>query len=213
MLLEFNDFLKNYKDLQTIKIIPTEKLYFLRKPHWLASSFWKQISVLDILKTNQLDENFTKNQKIFWKEKEYWLLNRLDNDTAWFLYFAKDFTTYETFKKLQKQNKIIKVYYAQVEWKPYNTKINYPIMHKNKSKMIAIKTPKDTKKWRWKLHYVETKITPIVNNRLQAEITKWIRHQIRVHLWSINLPIKNDPLYWNKKDWNLQLYSVWIKNF
>jgi 23S rRNA-/tRNA-specific pseudouridylate synthase len=146
MYLEFEDFYKNFKNLQTPKIIQTNDFYFLRKPHKIPSSFGKQKSILDMLENGELDENFTQNQLKFSKEQEYLLLNRLDNDTAGFLYFAKTPQTYEKFKKLQKENKIQKIYYAQCENTPFKTQITYPIMHKNKSKMIVIKSPKDIKK-------------------------------------------------------------------
>jgi 23S rRNA-/tRNA-specific pseudouridylate synthase len=59
--------------------------------------------------------NFIKNQKSnFTKEQEYGLLNRLDNATSGFLYFAKNKDFYDKFKKLQKEEKIEKVYYAKV---------------------------------------------------------------------------------------------------
>jgi len=212
MFLNFQDFIKNYKNLEQPKIVELPDFYFLRKPHWIPSSFGKQKSILDMLENNELPQDFTQNQLKFPKEQEYWLLNRLDNDTAWFLYFAKTPEIYDNFKQLQKQNKITKIYYAQVKWKPFETIITYPIMHKNKSKMIVIKSEKDKKKWRWKLHFVQTKVKPIQNNWIKVEITKWIRHQIRAHLSSIWLPIKNDPLYWENNWWKLQLYSVGIVN-
>jgi 23S rRNA-/tRNA-specific pseudouridylate synthase len=62
-----------------------------------------------------LDVNFTKNQLTnFTKEQEYGLLNRLDNDTSGFLYFAKNNNIFSEFKTLQKQEKVNKIYYAKV---------------------------------------------------------------------------------------------------
>ena len=211
MYLEFNDFFENFKDLRQPKVIQTNDFYFLRKPHKIPSSFGKQKSILDMLEKGELDRNFTQNQLKFSKEQEYWLLNRLDNDTAGFLYFAKTPEIYHNFKRLQKENKIQKIYYAQCENKPFKTQITYPIMHKNKSKMVVIKSNKDIKKWRGKQHFVTTQVEPLKDNWAKIIITKWIRHQIRAHLSSINCPIKNDPLYWNNVEGNLQLYSVGFK--
>jgi 23S rRNA-/tRNA-specific pseudouridylate synthase len=42
-------------------------------------------------------------------------LNRLDNDTAGFLYFAKTKSIKEEYKKLQDEQQITKVYIANVE--------------------------------------------------------------------------------------------------
>lgn len=219
MYLDFQEFKQNYENLNKIKILEDKKLFYLRKPANIPSSFWQQESILDLLEKWVLDKNFTNNQlKIFSKDDEYWLLNRLDNATSGFLYFAKTPEIFHNFKNLQKENKINKVYYAKVDWAfPFNKKIvDFPIMHKNKSKMIVIKSPKDTKKWRWKQHFVKTQIEKIYFNKrlnetyLKIIITKWIRHQIRAHLASIWYPIIWDSLYWWKNADKLYLFSVWI---
>ncbi len=50
----------------------------------------------------------------FGQEKEYGLLNRLDNETAGFLYFAKSQKAFDHFKSLQKSGHIKKFYLAQI---------------------------------------------------------------------------------------------------
>jgi len=239
MYLNFQTFEQDYLNLDKIKIIEDENIFFLWKLSNLASSFWKNVSVLDLIEQDKLEQKFLENQKSnFTKDEEYGLLNRLDNATSWFLYFAKNKDFYEKFKKLQKEEKINKIYYAKVKWwfewfknditwceyhKKSSTNhlksfiIDYPIMHKNKTKMIVIKDKKDEKKARWKKHFVKTFVEVLEYNEkentswLKITITKWMRHQIRVHLASFGSPIVWDELYnWEKTD-KLYLFSVGIK--
>jgi len=241
MLISFNEFLKKYKDLDKIKILEDKNLFYLWKPAWIPSSFGKKESVLDIMENNKfnkitdltnwnkekqknnqslsvqnLSQSFLDNQfNNFSKEQEYGLLNRLDNDTSWLLYFAKNQNIYNNFKEKQKNKEIEKTYYAKVDGKVnfQQKTISYPIMHKNKTKMIVIKADKDKKKGRWKLHFVETRIKSLWNNWLEVKIKKGIRHQIRVHLASIDLPIVWDKLYNPKsKNQKLELYSVGLSS-
>lgn len=163
---------------------------------------------------------------IFWKEKEFWLLNRLDNDTWWLLYFAKNQETYDSYKSDQQQSLISKLYISQTKGNPFfksdnkNININYPIMHHkfNKDRMVYLKNPWDEKKWTGKKHLVETNIS-LLNfdnqsniSTLLISISKWIRHQIRVHLSSIWCPIIWESIYSNSKNIDfLHLRSVWFK--
>lgn len=52
--------------------------------------------------------------RMFSREEEYGLVNRLDNDTAGFLYFAKTPEIKEKYKKLQKSNAFYKLYVCDV---------------------------------------------------------------------------------------------------
>jgi len=220
MIIKFDDFLKNYENCNNFFVRQDKEFFYLWKKAGIASSFWKKESILDLIEKNILDANFCNYLKnIFFKNDEYWLLNRLDNDTIWFLYFAKNKEFYEKYKQEQKKWNITKYYYAIIDWDlPFeNIEISYPIMHKNKTKMIAIKNEKDTKKWRWKKHFVKTYIEKIYFDKkenityLKVSIQKWIRHQIRCHLASINYPIVWDKIYNWKKNNILKLYSVWFK--
>jgi 23S rRNA-/tRNA-specific pseudouridylate synthase len=98
--------------------------------------------------------------KIFSKENELGLLNRLDNDTAGFLYFAKNNEAYERYKKLQSQGKVHKRYIAQIQGSPKDSafEITLPVMHhKHKEdRMIVLHTPKDKEKGRSKVHTPST---------------------------------------------------------
>ena len=211
-----------------------EDFLLLWKKHWIPSSFGKKQSFLDVnrdflVNTINLDPvNICKDDISLFEnfKKEYWLLNRLDNDTAWFLYFARNFETYRKFKLLQSQWKIYKLYIADVFGdyrKFWKSSIAYPIMHHKflKEKMIVIKKSKDVSKWRWKMHFVETEVEFLYYDKeknistLLVYIKRWIRHQIRVHLASIWYPIVWDKLYsQDPKDYFLHLWSVWfLTNF
>lgn len=163
---------------------------------------------------------------IFWKEKEFWLLNRLDNDTWWLLYFAKTPEIYDEYRLKQDNNSFTKYYIAQSGWNPFyksdkkEININHPIMHHrfNEDRMVCLKNPLDEKKWTGKQHMLETKVSLLSfdpqNNisTLLVSISKWIRHQIRVHLSSIWCPIIWESIYSNTKHTNfLHLRSVWFK--
>ena len=126
-----------------------KKFLFLWKDNWLLSTFGKQKSFLDI-HWKQIEKNIDFSVKNISQQdkdlysnfvKEKGLLNRLDNDTSGYLYFAKNFETYKKYKILQNRWKIYKIYVADVFgdykkfWKPI---IAYPIMHHKflKEKMI-----------------------------------------------------------------------------
>lgn len=230
--------------------------YLLRKPHWIASTFGPQQSILDYFQTpEQLQsiiqkdsdfdkysqfcylEDFTKcdfvifiNNQIsqFTKEQEFWLLNRLDNDTGGFLYFAKNPQIYSFYKEQQHQWEIQKMYLAEVQGNPFfktdkqSMVIDSPIMHHrfDDQKMIVITDKEDENKWRWDCHKVSTTIELIRHDKIQntsllsVMINKWIRHQIRVHCKSIGAPILWDIIYWPKPPLSdfLHLWSIGMKN-
>lgn len=201
-----------------------ENKYFfaIRKPHHIPSTFGDKESFLDIL----INSTKPQIQKIiwilywtFWLKNELWLVNRLDNKTSWFLFFAKNQLIFDKYKQLQQNLQTNKIYFAQVEWdfKFNEITINFPIMHHKhvSEKMIVIKNENDQKKWRWKQHHCQTIIKKINYNQeyntsnLHIQIEKWIRHQIRVHLQSIWYPIIWDDLYWKfDKENDLHLWSL-----
>jgi 23S rRNA-/tRNA-specific pseudouridylate synthase len=245
-----------------LNIFQTSDFYFFRKPHYVASAFWKEKSFLDYVFIDHIDLpnsgiDYTEldnklleyiNQQIqslkiesiqnmdnkiiqdlintFWESKEYWLLNRLDNDTWGLLYFAKTLEIYDNYKSKQNQNLITKFYIAQVSGNPfYKTDnkeiiIDYPIMHHkfSEDRMIYIKEKSDINKWSWKQHQVATKISLLDFDKtknistLLISISKWIRHQIRIHLSSIWCPIIWESIYSNYKTQDfLHLRSIWFK--
>ncbi len=223
-----------------------DDFYVMWKPNTLPTTFGAEPCFLDILLTKYinispdfsipsfllpyvdlpdfvpclLNEKLIQQQlNIFGKEQELWLLNRLDNETAWFLYFAKNKEAFERYRQLQSEGKIHKRYIAQIQGTPKESafEITMPIMHhKHKvDRMIFVRSPKDEAKWRSKLHNTSTiikvlhtdKITGI--STLLVGIYKWVRHQIRVHLAGIGYPVLGDKLYskHNKID-HLCLWSI-----
>lgn len=229
--------------------------YLLRKPRGVPSTFWEEKSILDCfdipwelqkINYSEIDSQimstyvdvsqygleadldmFQKNQKTnFSRKQEYGLLNRLDNATWGFLYFAKTQEAFIAYKSDQKQGRIEKTYIAFVEGNPCykdekkSINIHFPIMHlaSNPEKMLVIKWYQDEIKWRGKRHKGKTTIELLKyfpdeqKSLIKIKIYKWIRHQIRVHLAAIGAPILGDILY-NKKSKNsdLQLWSVWFE--
>jgi len=209
-----------------------KNFYYFWKPAGLASTRWKSVSFLDLMCDDSVNwsiRNIVKSQlEFFWKEKELWLLNRLDGVTTGLLYFAKNPKVYNTFRELQKECKVDKFYVAEVYWdirewtnNDWNL-INYPIVHHryNDDRMVVIHTPEDKKKWKWNIHEIKTEICEIDYNKdenrsvIIIKIHKWIRHQIRAHLSSIWYPICGDNLYCKSKNQTfdkLQLFSVWME--
>ena len=206
-----------------------KNFYYFWKPAGLASTRWKSVSFLDLMSDEKLDGNIRdivdSQTEFFWKEKELWLLNRLDWPTTWLLYFAKNPKVYNKFRELQQEWKIDKFYVAEVygniqEWVDKNGNIiSYPIMHHkyNDDRMVVICTEDDKAKWKWNIHEVQTEICEVEYNEkdnlstLIVKIHKWIRHQIRAHLSSIRYPICGDSLYCKSKNKSfdkLQLFSV-----
>ena len=205
-----------------------KNFYYFWKPAGLASTRWKSVSFLDLMSDEKLDGNvrdiIDSQMEFFWKEKELWLLNRLDWPTTWLLYFAKNLKVYNKFREFQKEWKVDKFYIAEVygdiqEWVDRNGNvINYPIMHHryNDDRMVVIHLSRDEKKWKWNVHEVETEICEVEYNEKEnrstvlVKIHKWIRHQIRLHLSSIWYPICWDNLYCKSKNQvfdKLQLFS------
>lgn len=202
-----------------MKILFEDKnMYFFWKEQWIATTFGNQKSFLDNFDDPQ-NQAYEILNNAFWKDWEYWLLNRLDNKTWWLLYFAKSKEIFYNFKNTQKQWLIKKIYICDIQGDfPHESlSIDYPIMHHKHldEKMVILKSAKDESKWRWKKHMVNTEIKKlyydVTNNTttLEATITKWIRHQIRAHLASIWYPIIWDDIYWKyNKNEILHLWSI-----
>lgn len=119
-----------------------DDFYVLWKPNTLPTTFGKEVCFLDILlgKETQPDTDFSipkflvpyidlpdfkpcilkqsliqHQLAVFGKEEELGLLNRLDNETAGFLYFAKTEESFEKYRQLQAEGKIHKWYIAQIQ--------------------------------------------------------------------------------------------------
>lgn len=216
------------------------------KPNTLPTAFGNELCFLDILLGKQLisDTDFSlpsfllpyidlpdfksctlqqasiqHQLDVFWKDKELGLLNRLDNETAGFLYFAKTQEAFDRYRHLQSEGKINKRYIAQIQWIPNETafEIDMPIMHhKHKEdRMIFIRGPKDELKGRSKVHHPST-IVKVLHTDTKTDVStllvgiyKGVRHQIRVHLAGIGYPVIGDTLYGkDTTPGKLRLWSV-----
>ena len=203
--------------------------YYFWKPAWIPTAFGKQKCFIDRLLESKDKEimNIISWQKgMFTKNEEYWLVNRLDNDTSWLLYFAKTPLVKQKYKQAQKEWSVEKYYIADVYGKylPESQKISIPIWHHKFSpdRMVVFSskmwTNKTNKKIKWKYHKVDTYIKKLYYDKnlnittLLVTISRWIRHQIRLHLSSIWYPIVWEKLYIkNKSKYNLHLYSIGLK--
>ena len=242
-------------------IFESDSLYFLRKPAWLASSWWMHESFLSHLEdawsslvdqfhlsmrwTSQIQSllkeeiarhwlHRTENPALvinalthqFSHAEEYGMLNRLDTPTSWFLYFAKNREVYSQFRNRQRDSNVLKYYLLQVHgnalysyavWEHFT--VDYPIghhLHLDDRMVVLTDTDKDYA-WlvKWTLQQVTTTFTWLSYDQehdytlLRASITKWARHQIRLHAKALGYPILWDRLYGSKDHEEiLHLWSV-----
>lgn len=93
-----------------------ELYYFVWKPHRLPTTRGNERSFLDILQESK-PSFFCEQEKLFTREEEYGLVNRLDNDTAWILYFAKTKKTYNEYARQQEEKQLYKLYICEVSGK------------------------------------------------------------------------------------------------
>ena len=207
--------------------------YYFWKPEGIPSTFGKQKCFIDkLLESTDKDiiAIMSWQQEMFTAQDEYGLVNRLDNDTSGLLYFAKTPLVKQKYKQAQSKWKIQKYYMADVygKYSPETQKISSPIWHHKFSddRMVVIldKTEtgeinqKQSKNIKWKLHYVDTYVEKLYYDKktntttLLVSISRWIRHQIRLHLSSIGYPIVWEKIYIkNKQVDKLQLFSIWFK--
>lgn len=231
-------FLKNFlhwkhrKNIYIHIMISTPHFNLLRKPASIPSTFGQEKSFLDNVKNTEIQSIITNST--FSRVEEYWLLNRLDNDTQWLLYFAKNEEAEDLYQKLQSEGKITKYYIAHVYGRIRASfwRISTPMAHHafDDTKMIIVDEETSAKAYRSQIQQVTTYFenleydTQTDITTLHIEITKWARHQIRCHLASIGYPVTNDPLYTTKKQRQkrkkqgrysdsdtLWLMSVWMR--
>ena len=172
-----------------------ENYYFVWKPHGIPTTFGMQECFLEHI-VHEKPPFFAALQHHFTKEQEYGLVNRLDNDTAGLLYFAKRPDVKQQYKVLQSDQKLYKIYMCTVsgemslsypvhgEWVVHASTpawvfgeplkgilVQYPIMHhkQDAERMIAIKTDKDWQKWRGRENHVQTLFVPLEYDRKRNE--------------------------------------------
>lgn len=189
--------------------------YYTRKPHGIASTFgsssWSFLEQL--LLTWWIEIQTLKKERS--SESEYGLVNRLDNLTAWLLFFAKNQIIYDTYKKIQAQHNIQKTYYADLHGHIMDPKLHIQSsIYHHYSDDSRMTTEEHLGRWKWNI--AETIIEPyyydIALNQTSCiiTITKWVRHQIRIHSASIGHHIIWDYLYCPKqfKKWYIWNNSI-----
>lgn len=178
---------------------------------------------------------------MFGQEQEFGLLNRLDNETGGFLYFARSQEAFAHFKSLQKSGLVRKFYLAQIEWElkhgnmetwknegkndasfhfsiPPSFHIQFPIMHSksNPEKMVAIRDDKDLRLWRSKQHEVMTQVDILHYDEKQnvTTILATITRGVR-HQIRVHLAANGTAILWDSlygKKWPyLHLRSLGFK--
>ena len=194
-------------------------IWWIWKPHNIATTLGKEISLLDILTTQYHDHPLIKQaMKEFGVDKELGMLTRLDNNTAGMIWFAHTHEVKLLWLQAQLEGKINKIYEADVVGRIKEAvTIDTPIMHHryDDTKMIVIKNISDINKGRWNIHQVSTQIIPWKiswnNTHIQSIIHQWCRHQIRIHCASHGNPIIWESVYHNQQTDNfLHLMSVGI---
>ncbi|HMT00845.1 MAG TPA: RNA pseudouridine synthase [Candidatus Absconditabacterales bacterium] len=203
------------------------EFFYLRKPAGIASSFGKEKSFLDMIfleKTCCVSDEFVENQnKNFSKEDEFGLMNRLDNETAGLLYFAKTREIADEFMVLQKTGELEKLYLADVHGDfPDGLKmVAWPIAHHKdgKEKMVVLKNSADIGTVRGKAQEALTCIEKLYydseknQSTLRVVISKGVRHQIRTHLASLGFVIVGDGLYGKNKSKDGQKMAMHLWSF
>lgn len=163
-------------------------------------------------------EIFSVNGK---KEIEYGLIHRIDTVTEGLILIATTQDAYENFINQQKNNNFTKFYTAICQ-KNQNSKEGFPdfpqqnIFYQNEFQIqsyfryfgqgrkevrpVPVENQNKTQQKKVEgtsIYTTNVKIISEQNNTVKVEcnITKGFKHQVRCHLAWANLPIKNDPIY------------------
>ena len=144
-----------------------DSCYYIRKPHGIPTTVGSQFSFIEQLEREQ-PECFHALTQERTQEEERGLLNRLDNETAGLLYFAKTHAIAEEYHKKQDDEQITKWYVCDVKgdmrlfvntqtyvtWTQHPLTedaalcVSCPIMHHvhDDQKMIVVRQPHHTAK-------------------------------------------------------------------
>ncbi|MBN1524359.1 MAG: RluA family pseudouridine synthase [Spirochaetales bacterium] len=127
------------------------------------------------------------------------LLNRLDNETGGLVLFAKHDSAFRHFSAEMKSHHIRKIYSAICSGIPPENSgvIDIPIAHHPSKKKKMVRA--DRGQYRSRPRDAVTSWKVVERGRfhalLEVELYQGVRHQIRVHLASVGMPIVGDKLY------------------
>lgn len=183
--------MQNYKTIYKDRAI-----LVVVKPQGLATTPGKLDSLCDRLFADAPELKAVRG----YKEGEGGLLNRLDNETGGLVLFALSDDSFKYYSNIMQEGQVAKYYRALVDGVPSAREgvIESPIAHhyKSKKRMTAVT---DATKHRGKARAAGTTWRLITaeggRSALDLLIKKGVRHQIRVHLSHIGLPIVGDKLY------------------
>lgn len=217
-LFLYHDDMKRYEN---------KLFYYIWKPHGIPTTYGPNPCFLDQIRSSEAD---IKTQLVYTTlstnhqlDKEFGLINRLDNDTWWLLFFAKNKDILEEYKLLQSRDKVEKIYicdvYGIVDFEKIT--IDTPIYH---HKHDQEKMTTDPVKWRGKGIITTSYVTKLYideydkTSTLLVRLHKWARHQIRIHLASIWHPILWETIYIKSRSLThkssndiLHLWSIWLE--
>lgn len=139
-----------------------------------------------------------------YREGEGGLLNRLDNETGGLVLFAKTAAAFAFYSQAMREERIIKTYSAVVDGTPQGKagEITFPIAHSAKSaRRMVIADGRSAFRGHPRRVVTAWRLvkTHEARSLLSVDITKGARHQIRLHLAAIGLPVVGDKLYNKKK--------------
>lgn len=174
---------ENHVPFQEKIIFENDDLLVVDKPHFLTMSptgQYVQETLLVRLKNTTLNSDLTP-------------IHRLDRETAGLVLFSKRPETRGAYQQLFADRKVQKIYQAIA---PYNPNICFP-------KTVELRMEKGEPFYTMRVEH------GVPNSKTEIELLehneRWARyllkpetgkqHQLRVHLNSLGLPIKNDPFY------------------
>lgn len=190
-------------------IFSDKYFYYIWKPPHLASTLGKHESIIWCIwsewyrRSNPLIEKFYCHQtKYFNMYQEYGLCNRLDNKTGGLLYFARHPDIRNNYHHAQSEWKIKKYYVADITGKWHHADkiiIMNDIYHHPSDIRKMVIGPYNTNTLSHTYVQYLYYDSHLDRTTLTLQISKWHRHQIRIHLSSLGYTIVGEDLYVSSK--------------
>ncbi|RPJ07274.1 MAG: RNA pseudouridine synthase [Spirochaetaceae bacterium] len=186
------------KLLQEIKIAwKDDDLLAMVKPQGLATGLGREDNLCTRLFAAYPELETVKG----FREGEGGLLHRLDNETGGLVLFACTDESFKYYSLQMKENKVQKKYCAICYGDNEKNcgQMSIPIAHHETKKNRMIRADEGSYRGKPQEAMTEWKIKSRKKGfcLVEAAITKGVRHQIRMHLSLLGLPIAGDRLYKN----------------